>query len=138
MNSSSPEHAPAIGSALEGRERLRLCKDGQCSCGYIFTADGEAYIAEVLSLQEGGPDPVCGEALRGAYKRLFQEAPRLLAVAEWIANHGQLGRRGWSGHMPLAQWSAIRALVAPFSRPDQSGRQADAAQVTADTSGRNP
>lgn len=71
----------------------RCCQNKPRTCGYIFSADGQAYLAKVLELGDG-VDPVCNDQDREANARLIAAAPDLLEALKRIER-----MIGWCGHI---------------------------------------
>lgn len=57
----------------------RACKNGECSCGYIFGEGGEVYVAQAIGEKNvdeyGCPDPHPLLATQKANARLIAKAP---------------------------------------------------------------
>lgn len=72
---SNPQHTPGP---------WRACKDGRCSCGYIFGDNGEVYVAQAIHEsnvdQMGCPDPHPTRECGDANLRLIAAAPDMLAA----------------------------------------------------------
>lgn len=60
------------------------CKDGDCTCGFIFGAAGQVYVAQAFGEpnvdEHGLPDPHPTGEECGANARLISAAPDLLAA----------------------------------------------------------
>jgi len=64
----------------------RACHDGECKCGFIWSADHETHVASAhgpgaLGADWYGSDIVCNHETQKANARLIAAAPELLAAA---------------------------------------------------------
>lgn len=84
------------------------CKDGNCSCGYVFGAGGEVYVAKLLTLDDE-VDPVAAFEQLTANAHLIAAAPELYeALAAMVARYASTD--AWE--VPMDCDVAARAALA--------------------------